>query len=268
MTGSALCSGRSSLKRISRPLLRKAIICSRSRIVREENSRVSKTVPSGQKVTVVPVRPRGRVADDRELAGDLAAVGEGHLVALAVAVDLDDQLGGQRVHHGHADAVEAAGDLVAALAAELPAAVELGEGDLDAGHLLLLVDVGGDPAPVVDDADAAVGEEGDVDPAGVAGHGLVDGVVDDLPDAVVEAAHAGAPDVHPRPLADGIEPLQDLHAVGPVGPLCLRQATSVSAGGLGARSGRAETGGQTGRRSAKTLVRPPNHNPGILPAQV
>ena len=53
------------------------------------------------------------------------------MVALAVAVDLDHELGRQGVDHRHAHAVEAAGDLVA-LALELAAAAELGEGDLDA----------------------------------------------------------------------------------------------------------------------------------------
>ena len=71
-------------------------------------------------------------------------------MALAVAVDLDDEPARQGVDDRDADAVEAAGHLVA-LAAELAAAVQLGEGDLDAGHLVLLVDVGGDAAAVVDD---------------------------------------------------------------------------------------------------------------------
>ncbi len=48
-------SVRSSTKRISRPLFKKAMICIRSRIVCARNSVSSKTEPSGQKVTVVPV---------------------------------------------------------------------------------------------------------------------------------------------------------------------------------------------------------------------
>src|SRR5690606_35112040 len=157
------------------------------RVVRPERDRGAGAAPGG-------------VADDLELRLRLAAVGELHAVALAVAVQVDDEAAGQGVHDGHAHAVEAAGDLVA-LPAELAAAVELREGDLHAGQLLLLVDVGGDAAPVVDDPAAAVGQEGDVDAGGEAGHRLVDGVVDDLPDAVVEAGGAGAADVHARPLA-------------------------------------------------------------------
>ena len=49
----------------------------------------------------------------------------------------------------------------------------------------------------------------------VAGHGLVDGVVDDLPDEVVEAARAGGADVHAGALADGLEALEDLMSLAP-----------------------------------------------------
>ena len=47
---------------------------------------------SGQKVTVVPVRPRGASPTTLSFVCGLAAVGELHAVALAVAVDLDDEL--------------------------------------------------------------------------------------------------------------------------------------------------------------------------------
>ncbi len=49
-------SVRSSVKRISRPLFKKAMICMRSTTVWARNSVSSKMDPSGQKVTVVPVR--------------------------------------------------------------------------------------------------------------------------------------------------------------------------------------------------------------------
>ena len=52
MTGSV----RSSTKRISSPLFKKAMICIRSTIVCARNSVSSKTELSGQNVTVVPVR--------------------------------------------------------------------------------------------------------------------------------------------------------------------------------------------------------------------
>ena len=64
-----------------------------------------------------------------------------------------------------------------------------GEHDLGRG---LALDLGagadGDAAAVVADLAAAVGQEGDVDAGAVAGHGLVDRVVDHLVDQVVQAA--------------------------------------------------------------------------------
>ena len=66
-----------------------------------------------------------------------------------------------------------------------------------------------DSAAVVVDRDPAVCAQGDVDAVGVAREGLVDGVVDNLVDEMVQTALAGRPDVHARPLADGIEPFEN-----------------------------------------------------------
>ena len=179
------------------------------------NSISSKILASGQKVTVVPVRPAWGRTGHLQLGAGLAAVGELHAVVLAVAVDLDDQPGGQGVDDRHADAVQAARHLVAA-AAELAAAVQLGQGDLDAGQLLLGIDVRRDPPAVVDDSAAAVGEQGDVDAGAEPGHGLVHRVVHDLPHQVVQAVGTGRADVHPGPLADRLQALQDGHVPGAV----------------------------------------------------
>jgi hypothetical protein len=59
--------------------------------------------------------------------------------------------------------------------------------------------------------------KGDLDPVGRAGQRLVDPVVDDLPQAVHEAARVGGPDVHPRPLADRLQALEDQEVGGVVG---------------------------------------------------
>ena len=56
-----------------------------------------------------------------------------------------------------------------------------------------------------------------VDFGGMAGQRLVDGVVDDLVDHVVQAgAVVGVADIHARPLAHGVEALQDLDRFGVV----------------------------------------------------
>ena len=105
--------------------------------------------------------------------------------------------------------MEAAGHLVAAALAELAAGVQDGEHDLGCRPLLLLHRVDGDAAPVVGDGDRVVRVDHDLDLVGLAGERLVDSVVDNLVDQVVEAAGAGRADVHARPLADGLETLED-----------------------------------------------------------
>ena len=121
----------------------------------------------------------------------------------------------QRVDDRDADAVQTAGDLVAATA-ELATGVQHRQRHRDRGHLLAGRGVGRDAAAVVLDPDAAVGLQGQHDPVAVTGQRLVDRVVDDLPDQVVEAALTGRADVHARPLAHRLEALQDLDRGGVV----------------------------------------------------
>lgn len=143
--------------------------------------------------------------------------------AVAVRLDLDRDLGRQGVHDGDADAVQTAGDGVAA-AAELAARVQDGQDDLDGRLSLGRDDADRDAAAVVDHAHPAVGEDGDVDGVRVPGQGLVDGVVDDLVHEVVQTALTGRPDVHAGPLADRVQAFQDLDRTGVVrrgGPAAL-----------------------------------------------
>ena len=95
---------------------------------------------------MVPVPSAG--ADDlhvalRDAAHELLAVEH------AVAAHLGDEPLRERVDDGDADAVEAAGDLVA-LAAELAAGVELRQHDRERGQALLLDHVDRDAAARVD----------------------------------------------------------------------------------------------------------------------
>src|SRR6185436_2735681 len=111
---------------------------------------------------------------------------------------------------------------------------------------------------VVPDLDRAVGAQGHVDVVAVAGERLVDGVVDDLPEAVHEAAGVGRPDVHAGPLADGFEPLEDGEVTRGVvrrapGPLAPRAA--VAAGG-GLHAGRLRGHGCGASSSRETRFDP------------
>ena len=167
------------------------------------------------------VRPEGdggagglRLADLGHLLGGLAAR-ELHLDDLAVTLDLRDELLRERVDDGDADAVQAAGHLVGVVV-ELAACVQDGEDDLEGRLLLGLVDVDGDATTVIDDGDRVVGMHRDRDLGAVAGHGLVNRVVDDLPHEVVKTRGRGGTDVHARSHADGLEALEDLDVVSAV----------------------------------------------------
>ena len=156
----------------------------------------------------MPVRPPDSPVDAERRVGH--AVGERHLVHLAGPPDPQLQPGRQRVDDGNADAVQAAGNLVGILV-EFPAGMQLRHDDLGGRHALALVDVGRDAAAVVEHGHRAVGVERHLDARRVAGQRLVDGVVDHLVDHVVEAgAVVGVADIHARPLAHGVEALQDL----------------------------------------------------------
>ena len=141
-----------------------------------------------------------------EFAGFAAA--EAHLVGLAAAVDLHVEAGGQGVDDGGTDAVEAAGGRVGA-AAELTAGVELGVDDLDAGQALAGHDVDGDASTVVGDGGGVVGMEAHIDGVAVSFQSLIDGVVDDLPEAVHEASVVGGADVHAGALAHRLKAFKD-----------------------------------------------------------
>ena len=152
--------------------------------------------------------------------GRAALVGLGPLVALAPHGQLE--LLRQRVDHRDADAVEAAGDLVAPAVAELAAGVQHREHDLGRRALLLLVHLDGDAAAVVGDRDGVVGMDGDLDLVALAGQRLVDGVVHDLVDQVMEPADARRADVHARALAHRLEALEDGDVLRPVAAVALR----------------------------------------------
>src|SRR5262249_7534566 len=91
------------------------------------------------------------------------------------------------------------------------------------------------------DAPAVVGHgdglpvlvEGDLDAIGVAVDDLVDAVVDDLPEQVVVPGRVGPTDVHRGPLADRLQPLEDLDVAGAVAPAA---GCGLLRGGHGQRS--------------------------------
>ena len=155
-------------------------------------------------------RPRlvlARDADRLHVARRLAA-GELLPVQLAVAAHLRHEPLRERVHDRDADAVQAARDLVA-VAAELPACVELREHDRQRGEPLVRDHVHRDARAGVANRHRVVRMDGDVDEVVPARESLVDGVVDHLVDEMVEPPRARRADVHPGPETDGLEALED-----------------------------------------------------------
>src|SRR5450759_662158 len=132
----------------------------------------------------------------------------------AVPGGLDAERDRQGVHDADADAMEAARHFVAA-AAELGTGVEDRMDDLES---VLAAGVATDrhASTVVRNPDRAVVEDAGFDVGRVSGHGLVDRVVDDLPDEVVQAADIGRADEHARASANRIEALEYLDALGVV----------------------------------------------------
>ena len=156
-----------------------------------------------------------RLADLLQLALRLSAH-EGLAIELPVARDLDLELVGERVHHRDADAVQAAGGLVD-LGVELSAGMQRRHDDFErrlVAELRMRVDR--DAAAVVGDGQQAVLVELDLDPVGVAGDRLVHGIVHHLGEEVMHRLLVGAADIHARPAADRLQPLQHLDVGGGV----------------------------------------------------
>ena len=75
--------------------------------------------------------------------------------------------------------------------------------------------------PIVRDGDEAFGVELDLDPAGMAGDGLVHGIVQHFGEQMVIGALIRAADIHARTFADRFEALEDLDILGGIaGTFC------------------------------------------------
>ena len=142
-------------------------------------------------------------------------------MATAVAIDLDLDPGGKGVDHRHTHSVQPAGDLVAA-AAELAPRVQHGEHDFRRGQLGILgMTIHGDTPSIVDHLAPTASHQFHLDPGGMAGHGFIHRVVDDLIDEVVQPARSGGADIHTRTFTDRFESLENLDVSRVVGQAAL-----------------------------------------------
>lgn len=114
--------------------------------------------------------------------------------------------------------------------------MQLGHHDLDAAETCLGLDIHRDAAAVVPDLHRPVVVEDHLDVVAVAAQCLIDGVVDDLPEAVHQSPAVRRADIHAGALADGFEPLEDEQmprgVVGTV-PVCPGQHCGGRHGHLG-----------------------------------
>ena len=106
--------------------------------------------------------------------------------------------------------MQAARDLVGRVI-ELTAGVQDRHNDLERRNLFDGMLVDGDASPVVDDRDGVVGVDRHLNLGAETGHGLVNGVVNDLPHQVMQAAGARRADVHARALTNGLETFENLN---------------------------------------------------------
>ena len=93
--------------------------------------------------------------------------------------------------------------------------------------------IDGNAAAVVRHRQEAVGLKLDLDPVGVAGKGLVHGIVDHLCEEVMQRLLVGAADIHPGPAAHRLQPLEHLDVVGRIGTVA---TASRSRRGFAARA--------------------------------
>jgi len=103
--------------------------------------------------------------------------------------------------------------------------VQVGEHEFDGGHLELRVLVNGDAAAVVFDGAGAIDVESDFDPVAETGEMFVYRIVEDLINAMMEAALVGVTDVHAGAFPHGFEALKliDLGGIVQVRVFCFDQ---------------------------------------------
>ena len=155
------------------------------------------------------------LAEVFQLALGMTAL-ERHPIELLAARDFDLEPRGQRVHHGDADAVQAAGGLVD-LGVEFAAGMQRAHDDFERGLFReFRMRVDRNAAAIVGDGQESVGAQFHLDEGGVARQRLVHGIVDDFREQVMQRLFVGAADIHAGPAPDRLETLEHLDIPGGV----------------------------------------------------
>ena len=163
------------------------------------------------------------MGDDTQLADRITAreLSDG---LLPISAGRDRKAFGQRVDYAAADAVKPARGFVGTIP-ELAACVQRREDDVERRGFGLRVDVEWNAAAVIDDLGKVVLDL-DADVLGVARDGLVNRVVEDLPEEVMKASGVRTSDVHPWAFANRSKSLEDLNAAGVVAHVSTRYICS------------------------------------------
>ncbi len=164
----ALADSRSSVSLIVRPLLEGRPSPGSAATASRRSTGGLEDVAVGPKVTEVPVSSVARVGERCGRHARLVVLRP----AVAVGLDLDGDLRGQGVHDGDTDAVQTGRTRQPPPPNLPPRAARSGRPRRPASPRR--DDADGDAAAVVDDADAAVGKDRDVDRVRVTGQRLVD----------------------------------------------------------------------------------------------
>ena len=143
------------------------------------------------------------------------AVAERHLVGLRATIHLHVQAGRQCVHHGSAHTVQTTGRVIGATA-KLTAGVQLSEHDLHTGQAGARLNVGGDTAAIIAHLNRTVTVQNDLNGLAETGERLIHRVVDNLPEAVHQAARVGGANVHARAFAYSFQTFQHGEVTGGV----------------------------------------------------
>ena len=147
------------------------------------------------------------LAEVFEFALGMAAL-ERHAIEFLAARDFDLEPRGQRVHHGHADAVQAARGLVH-LEVEFAAGMQRAHDDFERRLLReFRMRIDGDAAAVIGDGQKSVGAEFHLDEGGMTCQRFVHGVVNDFREQVMQRLLIGAADIHAGPAPHRLQALE------------------------------------------------------------
>ena len=135
--------------------------------------------------------------------------------------DLDVHDLGQGVDHGTANPMQSAGGRVG-LAAKFTARMQRGKNNFQCTHMFeFWVWIHWNAAPIVPHRQHIVRFQRHLDEAGMTGHRLVHGVIENLGCQVMKGGFIRAADIHPRPAAHRFQPLENLDILGGIGSGCI-----------------------------------------------